>query len=586
MAFVVFVASDIFGQKVNLEIEFPTLPGLGDLSQYIEAAFTAEQNVRRPGSHPYQVSKLQVVDENTDDWVDVVSPTQLRKYCQVYSFQPHSTRYTEAQGHIPAAVKPRMQGAPPPVGAAYGMMPPPASVQRGYAVPAVPGHEPAPAMPQSKLLPDQATHDQKVRISFEEVESIDGRGAPDGRLRQAIQPDQLKRAFDLCELDFSAQTQEDLFRKADCDKDGVVSFSEWQRWAELYPSTLDCLYFRFKLRYERLAAEAKVDAVRNLRPRLEDNEREAQRAQDQQARDESECQQRADAAARAVEDAMRGLEAADRDAKGQQGVADAAKGELADRQRDLAAQREAERQAKIQAQNAARDLDAAQRRQRAAQQAAAAAEKAAERHRQALQEAEKERERQLELAAQADGEVAAAKDRHDSIMGTIPEQIQEAQRRVQDAERGLQDAEGRLRDLARAVQSAQRAADEGRRRKDDDERQLSQVRAAKDPTRRAVDDARMALEDHDAKVQKMQEDVDRDAERAKELWPKENSLCEQEVRLREQRESLEQKEGALREAHTSFFQQAGRLPSPQRQRAGYEYSSASPTGARYPPANW
>jgi len=562
MPYVVFVASDIFGQKVNLELEFPFAPTLGDLSQTIEQVFSAEQNARRPGTPTYQVSKLQVVDEQTDDWVDVIAANQLRNFCQVYSFQPHSTRYTEAQGHIPAAVKPRvpLQAYPsaatplaPPSGQYHSLG---GQVNRGGYPPAPPGYasqpptlEPSPV--HSKLLPENATHDDKVRITFEEMDTNRDR---------VIQPDEFTAGIEKCELGFTLDTINELFKKADCDRDGILNSTEWQRWGELYPSTLDCLYYRFKAGYERQAAQARVDAVRELRAGLEDHEREALRAQDQLQRDEDEANQRALGHEAQIRDAQDRLRDIDGQAKDQQARGQELRSGLADRQRDLAAEKERERQAKARAQDSGRDLENAQRRQKAAEQGVAAAEAAEERAQRALEQAQREKQRQRDLAAEAERDAEDARRKHDDIMGQIPQTVAGAQAAVEAAEREVQDAEGKLRELNRGLDSAQRAADEAGRRKLEEDRNLGNIRDRKEPAKRDVDAAKERLADLDRRVAQMQDEADREADKQRSLWAKENELCEQEVRLREQREMLEEKEGALRQAHTSFHAQAGRQP--------------------------
>lgn len=567
MPYVVFVASDAFGQKINLELEFPFAPTLGDLSQTIEQVFTAEQNSRRAGTPGYQVSKLQVVDEQTDDWVDVIAANQLRNFCQVYSFQPHSTRYTEAQGHIPAAVKPRvpMQAytsaatpVAPPSGQYHtlggqvnrGGYPPQqqaAPQQPGYAQQQPPSLEPEPV--QSKLLPEQATHDDKVRTTFEEMDTNRDR---------VIQPDEFTNGIEKCELGFTLDTINELFKKADVDRDGLLNSTEWQRWGELYPSTLDCLYYRLKASYERQHVQARVDAVRELRAGLEDNEREALRAQDQLQRDEDEANQRASGHEAQIREAQDRLRDIDGQAKDQQGRGQELRSGLADKQRDLAAEKERERQAKGRAQESGRDLENAQRRQKAAEQGVSAAEAAEERAQKALEQAQREKQRQRDLAAEAERDAEDAKRKHDEIMGQIPQTVAGAQAAVEAVEREVQDAEGKARDLNRALDSAQRAADEAGRRKLEEDRNLGNIRDRKDPATRDVGAARERLADLDRRVGQMQDEADRDHDNARQLWVKENELCEQEVRLREQREMLEEKEGALRQAHTSFHAQAGR----------------------------
>ena len=243
---------------------------------------------RRPGAPPFQVSKFHVVDAVTDDWVEVIGAHQLRNQCQVYAFQPHSTRYTESQGHIPAAQRPRGAGGavstyrPPPAGggSSYshththtytpspGMRSGGASNYGGtggYNAPGVVGTQ-APAFPAcvavagAPHMPDNASHDEKVRILFEQTDANNNR---------VVEPDELKRIMGMVHIDFSSLTVEDLFRKGDHDRDNVINFPEWQRFAELYPTLMDSLYYRLKAHWDHLAGEQQIDAARHLRAQFE-----------------------------------------------------------------------------------------------------------------------------------------------------------------------------------------------------------------------------------------------------------------------------------------------------------------------------
>ena len=226
---------------------------------------------RKPGNHIFQVSKFHVVDPVTDDWVEVIGAHQLRNQCQVYAFQPHSTKYTESQGHIPPASKPRgvyatsaMSGYHSPASAHhrgdYG------SAGYGTAYPAATTTTTTPAFPQATQvagvphMQENASHDEKVRVLFD---------ATDANSNRVVEPEELKRLMHMLHIDFSALTVEDLFRKADHDKDNVINFPEWQRFAELYPTLFDSLYYRLKAYYDHMAGEAQIDAARHLRGQFE-----------------------------------------------------------------------------------------------------------------------------------------------------------------------------------------------------------------------------------------------------------------------------------------------------------------------------
>ena len=322
MPFNVCVASDVAGQKINLELDFPVAPSMGELTAATEQAFSAEAQTRRPGSPPYVVSKFQIVDAISDEWVEVIGAHQLRHSCQCYAFQPHSTKHTESQGQIPAATKPRYgysssstyqsQAQPRSTYSGYGPSSPMgnsfqqstyhAPQSNSVAAPSFPGLQ----MPtDAPHMPENASHDEKVRIVFENI---------DANKDRVIQPEEMKRSLHMV-LDFSTLTVEDLFRKADHDRDGVVNFAEWQRFAELYPTLLDSLYYRLKAYWDQLAAEQQIDLARQLLAQFEANERNAKDAFDRCVAEAEDAQRRlteadraaADAAARqrAAEDAAR-----------------------------------------------------------------------------------------------------------------------------------------------------------------------------------------------------------------------------------------------------------------------------------------
>ena len=304
MPHIVFVATDVFGQKLNYELEFPTQPSVMELLNHIENVFTAEQNVRKVGMTPYKVSKLNVVDETTEDWVEVVAQSQLKNYCQVYAFQPHSTQATESQGHIPTAIRPRHlqvtagMGAVTPImasagsrGPSVGSYAPAAPVIHGRIQSTTPTQLPPVIVPhasmgglaQVKLLPADASHDEKVRAAFEGL---------DANANQLIESEELKRGFQMFGIDFSNATTDDLFRKADMDRDGVINYAEWQRFCELYPTLLDSLYYRLKSHWEITAATMELEQFAGHRASLEEAERNVKNDYDRSQLEADEAERR------------------------------------------------------------------------------------------------------------------------------------------------------------------------------------------------------------------------------------------------------------------------------------------------------
>ena len=296
--------------------------------------FTEENRFRKVSSQ-YKVARLNIVDEATEDWVEVIAQAQLKSFCQVYAFQPHSTQLTESQGHIPAATRPlHLSTAAAPAVAPATPLPATAS----YAAPALLHHASVPALHQTvgsvgavpaaayavaaatpglhrsgsaggaglaaaaaaaaagaasvqplasasavlpasipgvaqvRLLPQDAAHDEKVRACFEGL---------DANTNRVIELDEFKRGFQMFGMDFSLATMDDLFSKGDVDRDGVISFAEWQRFCELYPTMLDSLYYRLKSHWEIVAGKNELDALTGLVAQLQDQEFAAKAAFDQ-----------------------------------------------------------------------------------------------------------------------------------------------------------------------------------------------------------------------------------------------------------------------------------------------------------------
>eukprot|EP00756_Hemistasia_phaeocysticola_P048614 Hpha_TRINITY_DN23029_c0_g1::TRINITY_DN23029_c0_g1_i1::g.109313::m.109313 len=55
---------------------------------------------------------------------------------------------------------------------------------------------------------------------------------------------QLDRRFRGVDIDFTVETVQELFERADRNGNGSVSFAEWCEWGRVFPNTLDCLFHR------------------------------------------------------------------------------------------------------------------------------------------------------------------------------------------------------------------------------------------------------------------------------------------------------------------------------------------------------
>eukprot|EP01059_Diplonema_ambulator_P022119 TRINITY_DN3699_c0_g1_i6.p1 TRINITY_DN3699_c0_g1~~TRINITY_DN3699_c0_g1_i6.p1 ORF type:complete len:389 (+),score=52.71 TRINITY_DN3699_c0_g1_i6:49-1167(+) len=111
---VVLAAAELFGSKLNRELEFAQLPSLGELKARAVGVFNDEISARkRPGmpAGGFNLHYIQLFDPVNGRWTELKSPSQLSDYCQIYLFQKDSWN-KESQGPIPSPTRP--SPVPPP----------------------------------------------------------------------------------------------------------------------------------------------------------------------------------------------------------------------------------------------------------------------------------------------------------------------------------------------------------------------------------------------------------------------------------------------------------------------------------------
>ena len=77
--------------------------------------------------------------------------------------------------------------------------------------------------------------EERVRVSFQEL---------DDQHKGWIESAELERAFRNRGIDFSASTVNELFVKADHPRDGRIDMQKWHVFAQIYPNTVDAVYYR------------------------------------------------------------------------------------------------------------------------------------------------------------------------------------------------------------------------------------------------------------------------------------------------------------------------------------------------------
>eukprot|EP01062_Namystynia_karyoxenos_P068075 TRINITY_DN62346_c0_g1_i1.p1 TRINITY_DN62346_c0_g1~~TRINITY_DN62346_c0_g1_i1.p1 ORF type:complete len:560 (+),score=191.18 TRINITY_DN62346_c0_g1_i1:77-1756(+) len=544
------VAADVFGEKLNLELNFPGPPSVPQLTQQVAQAFAAEVELRRPAAAPrgFDPAAFQVHDERRGQWVDLVDAAQLTAGCQLYAFQPPSQWHQEVQAPIPAARPPRAPLPPPPAAA---------SVPRG-APPARPSG-PAPQWPEGLSALSaaaggcsgkDATHAEKARDTFAEL---------DANRSSAVERQEWHDALNLLNLPLSVQQSDALFTKADVNGDGRISWAEWQVFSETYPSLLDSLYFRFAAHWEDHRAQSQVAAAAALANMRRDAEATAARALDEAKQDVGRARERLTQRADAVAVGEHEL----RECAARRDHAAAAAAQAARVRDDFKAKHESSRQSAARA--AQDEAEAAQQVEERGRYTAAPKEECAAAEQQVLQAKQD--------LAQAARKVAEC----DQMVASARADVQRAKEAMQNAAEALVQARGRAaasQDAAAegdavcsALQQRERSA---AAQQEAIAREVAAAREALRSTERGVADAReeeaaalsarvaaeRAREQQQLALQQAVGRNDAFAARRSEMEQSELPLLHQEVQLRMQRDSLEEEEAALARQQRDFYDAA------------------------------
>eukprot|EP00755_Sulcionema_specki_P011674 Sspe_Gene.49575::Locus_26884_Transcript_1_1_Confidence_1.000_Length_1971::g.49575::m.49575 len=266
--FPILVAADIFGTKLNYELDFSSVPSLAELQHRVDAVFSTEFNLRRPPGIPasrFTIHRLQVFDERNEVWVDLLSPSQLLESCQIYAFQPETSWHKEVQSKLPPASKPFPVISSPKYPPHRSPHASPVRIRSPHHYPSTPPHTVSAAHHAPISLTAERFED-KVRAVFVEL---------DVRKIGAVSLDDFVNTLARLRVDFTQATVTDLFQKADADRDTVVSFPEFERFAERYPTLLDAMYCRSREFVLHLRQQEGIDAANRLLESLRAREADA-----------------------------------------------------------------------------------------------------------------------------------------------------------------------------------------------------------------------------------------------------------------------------------------------------------------------
>eukprot|EP01063_Lacrimia_lanifica_P033954 TRINITY_DN6177_c0_g5_i1.p1 TRINITY_DN6177_c0_g5~~TRINITY_DN6177_c0_g5_i1.p1 ORF type:complete len:641 (+),score=286.87 TRINITY_DN6177_c0_g5_i1:71-1993(+) len=624
MVFALLIAADFYGAKANFEVLFSAHPTFTEFKCKVEAVLATESSLRRPReipTEPFTVQRMQIYDDKVDLWVDLVSAAQLRPGMQVYVFRRETTFHREVQSKIPPPCKsipitaaPAAAASPQPhtesprrLHAGLPVAPSPTVITtpdahyldmlaRASAVPlhlavsphvpltlpvadvappAFPGvlpgvldavaASPAPVVgsPQA-VVPPPAVVAAPVDPSFaEKVQYVFAGMGRASALRQ-VSRESFHDYLAGARIHFSADTVGELFAKADCNKDGVLSSAEFTRFAELYPTLLDSLFYRGREEEAMQRREAGVAATNQVLTQLEEQLVRVRRDLHLAGSKVNDHEER-------VAQSMRSLEAAEDEEQQTKAALDAAqqdahesRKEVGVRAQEASLVKEEVQKSELALAEAARGVDHCGGKLVAQREVRMKSERRIEELKELIRREEAEAERQREIERGLEGALVTAQAERDNRQVDMDSRVDHLQNKadqLREAERHLAEMQDRQRERGVTHLQARDAVLHATSKKCAEERES--VNAKDVEAKHKIHEAEMEKEvqaQREAVVAQETEVSDARAARA-DAERGEEPILDEEVRLRFQRDTLEQEEAALRDQHRSYHTTHGRLGS-------------------------
>lgn len=197
------MCADVGGEKKNLEVVFDRKPEtISKIADEAEILFRNEFAQKSLDPRQFTIDFIVFFEDATRRWRPLENVSQLTEYIQLYCFQPNATE--------------TVREIPPPSGqaAAYGS--------------------------SARVIhrPGMATIDvDKVAAVFKEL---------DINSTETVELGEMVYGFMAAGIDFNEETIGRLFEKSDANSDGQITWEEFQVFAELFPNTVETLYWRLR----------------------------------------------------------------------------------------------------------------------------------------------------------------------------------------------------------------------------------------------------------------------------------------------------------------------------------------------------
>lgn len=188
--FVLLIAADLFGRKHNVEIGFPSVPSLDELSGHAEATFRCEaRRLHRQGRTTnvpiFVLDRVKIFDDRLNRWTDLTTESQLLEWSQLYLLQHEGSSCSDSVQMI---------------------LDPPVRIRTPLAL---------------------GVGKEKFFFLFHDAD-FNGNGY--------LNREEVQRLFNVLGLyKYSEVSVDEFFTKFDTNRDGVLSLAEFTKWMHAQP---------------------------------------------------------------------------------------------------------------------------------------------------------------------------------------------------------------------------------------------------------------------------------------------------------------------------------------------------------------
>ena len=555
--FSILVAADIFGTKLNYEVTFNAPPSVSELRNRIMHVFGQEISVRKPPAVPHAqfvIERLQVFDEKAELWVDLGTASQLTMLCQVYAFQPESTYHKEVQSKLPPATRPPVVTSH--VGATPSQMVSISPVQPSVAL----LHETAPlpsvsaiaaGLPQRESasthpilsLPSIVPHGDKVKLLFDEIDVRKSGSAYIADFTSFLKTLAIETSGSHC----------DFFQKA--DPSSLVSFPEFQRFSERYPTLLEAIFSRCREFWIETRQREDIHSATAIFETLSQREGDVQLQAIQATADTNFYEQRVQEAI--AEKDFKEAEEREATARVQAAQQESVRctNEISIRAADVAKSTEKCKAAEVDHFEASRGVEQTETNLRAQDFETQRSEEKVRELEQLLQDAHVELEQKRHLSNIRRSELTESQTREQFCMSNRLESDRLSTHCIEQLNTA-QNSLARAQELEREMEALQQVSKSNTLRSmanvDASDSELALAREREARKRVEIAESQHAVGEQVGVIQTLKISLEDSAANRKRMEYEEQPLIDQEIRLRAQRDCLESQEMQLRTQHSDF----------------------------------